>query len=60
MQLESIEPKLYDVLEEGKAMVSDRRFDKLQEDYFNDRMDATEHKLKSMEENINMEHERCM
>ncbi|XP_074624754.1 dystrophin-like isoform X2 [Acropora palmata] len=59
-QLESIEPKLYDVLEEGKAMVTDRRFDKLQEDYFNDRMDATEHKLKSLEENINMEHERLL
>ena len=58
--MESIEPKLYDVLEEGKAMVTDRRFDKLQEDYFNDRMDATEHKLKSLEENINMEYERCM
>ena len=58
--MESIEPKLYDVLEEGKAMVNDRRFDKLQEDYFNDRMDATEHKLKSLEENINMEHARCM
>ncbi|XP_067049827.1 dystrophin-like [Acropora muricata] len=59
-QLESIEPKLYDVLEEGKAMVTDRRFDKLQEDYFNDRMDATEHKLKSLEENINMEYERLL
>ena len=58
-QLESVESKLYDILEEGKGLITEKQFDKPQEDYFNDTMDATEAKLKRLEANINTEYDRC-
>lgn len=57
-QLESVESKLYDILEEGKGLITEKQFDKPQEDYFNDTMDATEAKLKRLEANINTEYDR--
>ena len=57
-ELEHVESQTYDVLEEGKNLVNERCFDHQQEDYFNDRMDATRGKLKRLEESINKEHQR--
>jgi len=57
-ELEYVESQTYDVLEEGKNLVNERCFDHAHEDYFNDRMDATEGKLKRLEDSINKEHQR--
>ena len=57
-ELEHAESQIYDVLEEGKNLVNERCFDHPQQDYFNDRMDATEGKLKSLQDSINKEHQR--
>lgn len=46
------------MLEEGKGLVVDNCFDQRQADYFSDRMDATENKMKKLEDNINKEHQR--
>lgn len=56
--LEHVESQTYDVLEEGKNLVNERCFDQPHENYFNDRMDATEGKLKRLEDSINKEHQR--
>ena len=56
--MEHVESQTYDVLEEGKNLVNERCFDQPHEDYFNDRMDATEDKLKRLEDSINKEHQR--
>lgn len=57
--MEHVESKTYDVLEEGKGLINDKSFDGPYEDYFNDRMDNIEVKMKKLEENINKEHQRC-
>lgn len=57
-ELESVYSQTYDVLEEGRNLVNDKYFDHPHEGYFNDRMDATEVKLKKLEENINKQHQR--
>jgi len=59
-ELEYVESQTYDVLEEGKNLVNERCFDHAHEDYFNDRMDATEGKLKRLEDSINKEHQRLL
>lgn len=56
--MEHVESQTYDVLEEGKNLVNERCFDQPHENYFNDRMDATEGKLKGLEDSINKEHQR--
>lgn len=56
--MEHVESQTYDVLEEGKNLVNERCFDQPHENYFNDRMDATEGKLKRLEDSINKEHQR--
>ena len=58
-ELESVEAQTYDVLEEGKNLVNEKCFDRPHEDYFNDRMEATEGKLKRIEDIVNKEHQRC-
>jgi len=58
LELEYAESQTYDVLEEGKKLVNERCFDHPHEDYFSDRMDATEGKLKKLEDSINKEHQR--
>lgn len=57
-ELESVESQTYDVLEEGRNLVNEKYFDHPHEDYFSDRMDATEGKLKRLEDNINKKHQR--
>ena len=59
LQLETVEAKTYDVLEEGKTLIHDKCFDQPHEDYFNDRMDATQRKMKRLEDSITKEHQRC-
>jgi len=58
LQLESVQSKTYEVLEEGRGLVKDKCFDQQYEDYFSDRMDATEHKMKNLEDDIKKEHQR--
>ncbi|XP_078374994.1 dystrophin-like isoform X3 [Oculina patagonica] len=57
-ELESVESQTYDVLEEGRNLVNEKYFDHPHEEYFSDRMDATEGKLKRLEDNLNKEHQR--
>lgn len=56
--MESVEAHTYDVLEEGKNLVNEKCFDSSHEEYFSDRMEATEGKLKRTEEVVNKEHQR--
>lgn len=58
LELESVEAHTYDVLEEGKNLVNEKCFDSSHEEYFSDRMEATEGKLKRTEEVVNKEHQR--
>lgn len=58
LELESVEAHTYDVLEEGKNLVNEKCFDSSHEEYFSDRMEATEEKLKRTEEVVNKEHQR--
>lgn len=57
LQFETVEAKTYDVLEEGKTLTHDKCFDQPHEDYFSDRMDATQRKMKRLEDNITKEHQ---
>lgn len=60
LELESVEAHTYDVLEEGKNLVNEKCFDSSHEEYFSDRMEATEGKLKRTEEVVNKEHQRLL
>lgn len=55
-ELELVEVYIYDVLEEGKNLVNEKCFDSLYEEYFSDRMEVIEGKLKRIEEVVNKEY----
>ncbi|XP_022785545.1 utrophin-like isoform X2 [Stylophora pistillata] len=58
LELESVEAHTYDALEEGKNLVNEKCFDSSHEEYFSDRMEATERKLRRIEDVVNKEHQR--
>ncbi|CAH3126447.1 unnamed protein product, partial [Porites lobata] len=54
----SVESDTYDVLEEGKQLIKDTRFDRAHGEYFYDRIEVTVIRITTIKEDINREHQR--
>ncbi|XP_073238321.1 uncharacterized protein [Porites lutea] len=56
--LTSVESDTYDVQEEGKQLIKDKRFDRAHGEYFHDRIEVTVIRITTIKEDINREHQR--
>ncbi|CAH3030450.1 unnamed protein product, partial [Porites evermanni] len=54
----SVESDTYDVLEEGRQLIKDTRFDRAYGEYFYERIEVTVIRITTIKENINREHQR--
>ena len=58
MHFTSVESDTYDVLEEGRQLIKDTRFDRAHGEYFYERIEVTVKRITTIKEDIKREHQR--